>query len=400
MARFSALGLLGLATLVISFGSCAPQEEEEADPSWTCDCTRSFLAGPPTPDFHASVDAPTHSEATSAGKKQCLLASPPDLYDSYSCNCSCRQANAPPAPTGTVVLPPPLPCDGDRESVATRGLSAPIIRRDVCQQPTPQELAKCTQDDAVFSGTAATPAWQSAITVLRSRAGIASAVPIAASPDLRLAAQPLRFGGGVTGFTPVLVDGKFLEILKDYAWYVAAREARLTADTEVVALNRIVDTHNGLVGYTPDGVYTAIPMPESSLKRADAFFLDLTAAILFHEYGHYWAWACVDRQRAAVPVNPYFFYPTLTENDADGISGALSAKAGRDRETGPLMFDLMALYVLRRSQPLSIVEIQSPQFQATQLAPNYASLAQRKATWRGAYDRYRASGGPTAPASP
>lgn len=241
-------------------------------------------------------------------------------------------------------------CLSNPEEAAVRSLSVRPISRDACEAPTQAEAQTCSVDDARLIGNIQTTGdWNCLMAWLATQAGIATNVDIRVATDLL--ATPIPAGGGVTGGNVVFVDGKFLEILSEYANYLALAEAGQATEDAFSAVNRIVSAHNSVHGARADPLF--YPTGILPVELTGSAFLHLQAmagAILYHEYGHYWAWGCVDRLRLGLASSVGFYvYPPKIEDDADLISGILSAKTAHDEFDSMMTIDLMAFYTMQRA---------------------------------------------------
>lgn len=284
-------------------------------------------------------------------------------------------------------------CYGNPEQLGTEFLSEANVSRDPCEFPMANEISYCQQADAQeFATIPTTSAYDPLLNTLRDDAGISAVAPIRAVVDLQ---SVIPFGGGVTGHDIVLIDGKFIDILLELSQYLGMAELGETSDDLTTALNTIVAYHNAYAGVSaPPGNYVAAS-PEA-MQAATKHLAALAGAILYHEFGHYWAWVCIDGTR--VSSQPGFglnYWPTKFEDDADLIAGVLSAKAGHSATDATMMIDVMAFYTLHRQgyvQSFSAVEAAYTQYM--QNSPNYSSLAVRKQTIMRGYQDWDAYGSP------
>lgn len=282
-------------------------------------------------------------------------------------------------------------CFGDPEILGAKALSQATIDRDICEGTTPKEDSICRLRDSQVPSLPSTQVWDHLIHDLRVTAGIAFNVPISVTPDLVFATS---IGGGLTGHTFVVVDGKFLDILAEYSTYLVLAETGQTGVSRVQAIDAIVARHNSASGTNaqPTLFVQSSLAGTGDVQRVESYLRDFAGAILYHEYGHYWAWGCVDTLRATLPAtNLLYFYPSKIEDDADLIAGVLSAKTGHSLARSQEMVDLMAYYTLNRfgmAQSFGQVAASyAGQFQQ----PNrmYQSLAGRKATIARGFGDYR-----------
>ncbi|MBZ4333521.1 hypothetical protein [Corallococcus sp. AS-1-12] len=282
------------------------------------------------------------------------------------------------------------------------GLSLTSATRDRCQVPTAYENDLCTSKDAQNSLASMpfTSVYQDLVNTLVNHASIGGNV-VRVVPDL-MSLKPA--GGGVTGHLIVVMDGKFFDILTEYTNYLAAHDTGLTTTGRVPAVNAIVASHNSIRGgAAPQSLFPTAALDSYARKRARHYLLDYAGAILAHEFGHFWAWGCVDQLRMqSASANGFYIYPAMVENDADFITGALTAKSGHDLTRAQEMIDLMAYYALQRQSPsASILDIEvSYDQQFRQQYPTYESLAGRKQLIAQGYNAYVASGRYSRPQDP
>lgn len=281
-------------------------------------------------------------------------------------------------------------CQDNPEEVGTAELGESAVSRDACEFATQNEIAWCESQDGLLASFPKTPIWNGAIGRLKQQAGIDDAVEIDVVPDLQTLVSA---GGGATGTGLVVVDGKFLDILFEYAHYVAMAENGETSDPVISALDGIVAYHDALSGQNVPPGYYAAQSPEAQ-DAAVAHFDSFAGAILYHEFGHYWSWACIDSVRFQYAVGTGIYYwPSKVEDDADLISGVLSAKAGHAQADAIAMIDLMAFYTLYRQRYVqSFADVEAAYIQYVQMAQNYSSLAGRKQLIQQGYADWAAFG--------
>lgn len=125
---------------------------------------------------------------------------------------------------------------------------------------------------------------------------------------------------------------------------------------------------------------------------AEQFFEELSGAITYHEYGHFWAYGMVDSILLRLTPTPFggslfYFFPDKVERDADFISGVLSKKAGHKREIAEQMFDILAFAHLYRSAGLrDIRQVESSYIQYLRNSPQYQPLNGRKQDFARGYN--------------
>ncbi|HEX5312284.1 hypothetical protein [Aquabacterium sp.] len=200
-----------------------------------------------------------------------------------------------------------------------------------------------------------------------------------------LACSPVPFGGGIAGADAVYLDGKLLDLMADIANGLAMKASgRLSA-----SLSQIVDTAaaqqlsfaNFCVPSAPLAFPDAMLTP-AELDRSVEIFTQLAGGILFHEFGHVWARHTLLQLRDSI-INPqggFFAYTSATEDNADVISGVLSAKANHESTYPKMMIDLMTFAYFYRRSPGAVFFDQALTWQAQlqQMEPKHSSSAQRK----------------------
>jgi hypothetical protein len=269
-------------------------------------------------------------------------------------------------------------------------LHDPILSRDECEIPTPAEaLSGQGHDTQLAASLPTTTLFASQIATLKSQAGIDPSVPIYVTPDILCGNS---FAGGITGYGIIFVDGKFLAVLYEYATYLALVDLNEAPTDQFTAINNIVYAHSAAPCVDlGEQVFFRSSLTPAGVALATKHFDSLSGAIMYHEYGHYWAWAYVDSLRLQfVPGAQLFYYPSKIEDDADFISGALSKRAGHELALGQQMFDLMAFEgFLRLGLASNIQQIDSAYAQFLQTSPSYQSLAGRKQTFANGYAGYQ-----------
>lgn len=239
------------------------------------------------------------------------------------------------------------------------------------------------------SGTVAS--YDNRMNALLTRVGISATFSAYVATDLRLAG--LSYGGGVTTHRVLVLDGKFLDILHEYAVYLALSDIGLVIVSPEIALDGIVPMHNAIFGAVPQGViYTQAFLALIGVDVSAAveqYFSTLTASILFHEFGHLFLWHMLDRLRTNAgffpPNNPFVAF---AEDDADIVSGMLLKKAGRPSGLLDDCMVIMAYYTAQRTNSsIRLADILAPSFY-NMAAAGYSSLSGRIQRMASAYAQF------------
>ncbi len=262
-------------------------------------------------------------------------------------------------------------------------LHATSLSRDQCVSiSSAEQFTGQSFDSQRFSSFIFTNRYQDVVQRLKGQVGIDASVPVTVTPDMQCFAP---FGGGLTGFGAIALDGKLLDILNEYSNYLALAADGHTTIGRNVALANIVTAHNSVfcASYDPF-FFPAASLSAAEQQNANQFMDSFVGADMFHEFGHYWGWALIIELRASfTPFGQFFIYPTQIEDQADFVSGVLSARARHNIARGQEVYDLMTFQYLNRSAgviDIALVE-QTWQGQFVQSAGNYQSLAGRKNTF-------------------
>jgi len=290
----------------------------------------------------------------------------------------------------------------DPEGSAVRALKLDNITKDPCQIELSQATLLGSNMDAQFLAQVNfTPIYDGAISRLKQQVGMSPTVNIRVVTDLACF-EPA--GGGMTGLNIVTVDGKFLDILSEYANYRALAESRIFAESTLAslgqnaAINHIVSYHQLYpCNNAPAAYYPSSLLSTTTASRATQIFDSLAGAIMYHEYGHYWAHALSDSildQAFFSQFTPYGYinvYPAREENDADFVAGILSHKSGHDLSLSEEMIDLMAFYMyFRQGGVTDIAQVENSYLaQFVQQNPKYSSLAARKSIIQHGYSVFQ-----------
>ena len=230
--------------------------------------------------------------------------------------------------------------------------------------------------------------YQADIGLMAVRAGLGS-VSITTVSDMRLSAPRVRgFGGGMAGHGFLVIDGKLLDVLADYARYVALREAGVAFANDDGMLNDIVARHNAVFGANPLGLsFMADALTPSQTVRAREVFLRSAAPMLYHEFGHLFLWNSLDRLRASTGQLPsYFLASSLNEDDADRVTGALVRKSGGTAADIAFLYDVLTFYTYARGGAVTTIQqVRSSQVQNVSPTPTYSTPAGRKSTARSTF---------------
>ncbi|MHC4470864.1 MAG: hypothetical protein ACYTDY_09085 [Planctomycetota bacterium] len=240
-------------------------------------------------------------------------------------------------------------------------------------------------DVQILSGALAVPgydAYDETVDRLLARAGILGNIEF-----ITVTRFPDSWGaiGGLAGHDILLLDGKYLDILREYA----NAQARFRLSFIPPLIDEIVENHNATLQPNPDGyVYRTSDLDDVERQRADRIFESLAGLIVYHEFGHYFLYHQLKRLRES--ASPLAFFNPLTrfaESQADIVAGILASKVGLDELLAQQAYDILGLYGNDRQNPaLNIADILSPAFQQRDTGP-YESLADRKILMRSGYYR-------------
>lgn len=270
-------------------------------------------------------------------------------------------------------------------------LSKQALNRDPDQAAPSQVEATllAQQDQQLLSQVFTSSRFQFTMSRVLAAADISSLTNVFVHDDFRFAGIP--FGGGMAGHDFFMIDGKFLDILGDYANYLALRGAGLTLDTPALAIDSIVNSHNASPFAQALERYPYQLLPQALKFESDRILDSYAGAITYHEFGHYYLYHMLDRLRSmGTFAELYINFTSVNEDDADRLAGALMRKAGMDLQLGQEMVDLMAFYVMNRNgQAFSIFDVvASLPAQFVPGSVNYSSLAVRKELFAEGYLRY------------
>lgn len=294
--------------------------------------------------------------------------------------------------TGNVCEGGPDPaCSGDPIQIGIEGLSQETLTRDVCQPLRAEAVQACEQQAAQAFGIPDSGRYRPTVRLLAARVGIdLESVPTSVVDEL---GEYKPFGGGFANHDAIFLDGKLLDVLRDVANFLAT-SGPLSQAQLYAGIDNIVLHHASVEGFPAPMLYPTHTLPAQVCGAADGFFFDMAGAILYHEFGHHWAYGCVDQwlmQGSAAGV--LFPYPSKMEDDADIIAGALTRKAGHDLQRAQLTFDLLTfLFGARNWQYTSLAQAQSYEAQFTQTNPSYSPPARRHHLIAQGYELYDQSG--------
>jgi hypothetical protein len=198
------------------------------------------------------------------------------------------------------------------------------------------------------------------------------------------------FAGGQAFHSFFILDGKYLDILREYASYSAMFESGRTKELPPDAVDRIVRAHNTTNGSAAQGlIYRLANLTSAERTRADLFFDDLGGLILFHELGHLYFYHLLLQLRArGGSIPPVILYTSVAEDSGDQLSGMLHARARLPFELALDAYDILAYYRLERLRQLTTIrQVLDPAYQNAKQSANYSSLATRKAVFRDGRDR-------------
>lgn len=284
--------------------------------------------------------------------------------------CTCQAGG------GSGNTPTPIACSGDYDELTTHELAASVVDRDACELATPQEIDWCTNQDGTIWSLPTTLLHADQVARIAGQAGISASVPISVAVDVQALTG---FGGGVTGTTRIVIDAKLLDVMFEVANLLGMLEQGETAVDFVPAIDAVVAHHGALVGQSSAPAYYLAGSP-AARDAATRHFDGMSGFVLYHEFGHYWSWACVDTLRSQYgPAGGFFAWPSFLEDQSDGLAGVLAGKAGHALADAQMAIDLMAFLLLWRQHYVhSFTEIESAYLQYVQSSAKYSSLAKRK----------------------
>ncbi|MCZ6463633.1 MAG: hypothetical protein O7A09_04780 [Proteobacteria bacterium] len=201
----------------------------------------------------------------------------------------------------------------------------------------------------------------------------------------------LLFGGGAAGHDVLVLDGKFLDILSEYATFLALRQTGQDLTDPEDALDTIVVSHNASPVTNPDGITWLVDdLDAPTLAISNDLFSALMGGVLYHEFGHVYLFHVLDSLRDNNMLMPGLdLQPTEAEDAADTVAGMLIAKAGLDLATLLEMFDILAYYSIQQVAPdTRIADILDPDFQNLSLDGEHSSVAERKQLASDGYDTF------------
>lgn len=274
---------------------------------------------------------------------------------------------------------------GITTAVAINVLKSDNLLRDPLQIPPSSEeenLAQFNDDSRKNNGGLVFFRPPVGSTIL-SNAGVSELAPLFVEDDLRLNQVLNSIGGGHAGHTYFSIDGKFVDILSEIANWVYYRDnGQLAPGYENIdlAIDAIMSCHLPSIGRV-----NACTFPYT--ENASYIYESLYAAIVYHEFAHYFLMHVVDMQRANLFYDTSTLFTSIQEDDADFIAGALQAKAGYDLVLGQDMFDMMTLYSMLKSGIFITYTglNQNFQLQFTSNSPAYSPLSVRKQNFARGY---------------
>lgn len=269
---------------------------------------------------------------------------------------------------------------------------SPVVNRDTTQSPpTINEASKLNYLDSLLNYTlnnSSRYTYESIAYSILRRASIKLDIPLYIDNDFRDSRFP--FGGGVTGHSKIIIDGKFIDILYEISAYMAAYDNFIIYENIIEATNAVVQAQNYDRGFQAYYIYDRQYLSETANNTADKYFEELFSAIIFHEFGHYYLYHMLDTIRVEnTAYSVMLSYSTQREDACDYIAGVLMKKAGYSTSArGGVMMDIMAYYILKRSNYLLSFSdiILGQEIQYTQLSSLYSSLSVRKENLRRGFE--------------
>ena len=192
--------------------------------------------------------------------------------------------------------------------------------------------------------------YENLVRSVATRARISSNASFTVTQDFQLI-PGIRFSGGIAGHEVVMLDGKYLDILFEYANYLVMRERNLTFDDGLLAINSIVANHNSYFGFrTYFTRYNGLFLNFSDQQYAESLFQSLIAFIVYHEYAHVYLNHAVESSRISSYVEYYQVNFSSTQEDAaDFIAGVLIAKSGLSYNLANFGLDILHFYIDQRT---------------------------------------------------
>ncbi len=108
----------------------------------------------------------------------------------------------------------------------------------------------------------------------------------------------LLFGGGAAGHDVLILDGKFLDILSEYATFLALSQTGQDLTDPEDALDTIVVSHNASPMTNSGGITWMVDdLDAPTLAISNDIFSALMGGVLYHEFGHVYLFHVLDGLR-------------------------------------------------------------------------------------------------------
>ena len=186
--------------------------------------------------------------------------------------------------------------------------------------------------------------------------------------------------GGVAGDCVLLLDGKLLDVLLEYATYLTLVDIGFVVDDSIAAVDEIVFLHNGVSGATTGGfLYRYGSLPLQVRPQAEFYLLNLLQTVFYHQFGHLYLDHTLAALRDLGSLDPVVPRLEGEEDDADLVAGMLVRKANGDLFRALEVIDIVTFFVLQRFEPdFTYGEVFDPAYQDTEVLPPLASIAVRR----------------------
>lgn len=225
---------------------------------------------------------------------------------------------------------------------------------------------------------------------LLDRVSISTRVRVNVVEDFRHLPDLEAIPGAATGHRLILLDGKLLDALLEYATFLALYERGLEVRDPVAAADEIIFLHNDFLGATTGGfLYPFFEMPGRIQADAESIFLAFAGTLLYQEFGHIFLLHTRDALRELGALD-FVNQPLRFEEDrADLIAGMLSSKAGCDLALSIETLDLWTFYAIQREdRNFFYDEVLSPVYQSALLFEQFSPLTARKSRLARGFDRF------------
>ena len=208
--------------------------------------------------------------------------------------------------------------------------------------------------------------------------------------DLRAHPQLAYVAGGVAGDELVILDGKLLDILLEYAVFLALYDVGIVDRDPEEAVDEIGYLHNGWIGATTEGfLYRYNDLDFQLQLTADWYLRSLMSSIVLNKFAHMFHYHSLAALRDLGYLEPLVF-PTATEvDDADIAAGMLVRKIETNLALAIEAIDILAFYAIQRFEvDVTYFLILSPAFQEQPLSDSWFPLITRKDALYWGHERF------------